>query len=109
MSVTGAHLPAQSHVLLGGGRVQTDDGDGLALGGVSGGDRVEGPDGGGVPDVRVGQVDDDVFRVSDVVELVDQVVAGGEEQFATDGVDAGVLVRVGDVDDLSQVKSMGVV
>ena len=47
----------------------------------------------------VGEVDDDVVGVAGVVELVDQVVAGGEEQLAADAVaadvDRAVAVDVG--------------
>ena len=69
--------------------VEPDDLDGLALALVLGGDGVEGGDGGGVPDVGVGEVDDDVVGVVGVVELGVEVVAGGEEQLAGDPVDGG--------------------
>src|SRR5680860_1805938 len=86
------------------GVVEADDLDGLALAAVLGRDRVQGGDGGGVPDVGVGQVDDDVRRGAGIVELVDEVVAGGEEQLTVDGIDASFLVRVGHVDDLDEVR-----
>ena len=73
---------------LGAGVVEPDDLDGLALALVLGGDRVERGDGGGVPDVGVGQVDDDPVGVLGVLELGVEVVAGGEEQLAGDAVDA---------------------
>ncbi|MGB7980006.1 MAG: hypothetical protein WCF36_04350 [Candidatus Nanopelagicales bacterium] len=82
--------------------VESDDAYVLALVVVLGGDGVEGGDGGCVPDVGLGQVDDHVLGVADVVELVDEVVAGGEAQLAEDAVDAGVVVGVGDVDDLGE-------
>ena len=70
--------------------VHADDGHRLALRCVLGGDRIQRGDGGGVPDVRVAHVDDDVGGVAHVVELVHQVIAGGEEQLSPDRVDAGV-------------------
>nr|WP_243760831.1 hypothetical protein [Propioniciclava sp. MC1595] len=58
---------------------------------------VQGGDGRGVPDVAVGEVDDEPIRVAQVVELVDQIVAGGEEHLAAHLVRAhpgrGVGVR----------------
>ncbi len=84
------------------GVVQAPDLHPLALGGVLGLDGVQRRHGGGVPDVRVGHVDDHVLGVAGVVELVDQIVAGGEEQLAADLVDPASVV-LGDVDDLGEV------
>ncbi len=62
--------------------VEADYLDLLTLSPVFGGDGVESGDTGGIPDVRFGHVDHHPVRITDVVELVDKVVARGEEQFA---------------------------
>src|SRR5690606_35409842 len=61
-------------------------------------------DGGGVPDVGAGEGDDDVVGVVLVVELVDEVVGGGEEQLAGDRVDDLLAVRVDHAGDIGQVR-----
>ena len=79
---------------------EPDDLDGLALALVLGGDGVERGDRGRVPDVRRRQVDDDAVGVVGILELGVEVVAGGEEELAGDGVDRGD-VAVGVLDELA--------
>src|SRR5690349_11735572 len=70
---------------------------------VFGGDGVECGDGGGVPDGGFGQVDHDVVGVVGVVELEDEVVAGGEEELAVHSVDLRCALGIehaGDLDDV---------
>ena len=99
-SVPPAEVAGQALVALGAGVVEADDGDVLALAGVLG--RMASS----VATVEASQMwEPDMsmttsFGVADVVELVDEVVAGGEEQLAVDGVDAGCPSSgCGDVDD----------
>src|SRR4051794_11570014 len=79
----------QAAVSFGAGVVEADDLRGLALALVLGGDGVECGDGGGVPNVGVGEVNDDLVGVVGVLELGVQVVAGGEEQFTGHSIDRG--------------------
>src|SRR3954469_21242337 len=85
------------------GCVQPDDLDVLAALRVLELDGVERGDRGGVEDLGLAEVDDDVLRVTGIVELVDEIVAGGEEQRALDRIDPGVRVGMVDVDDLGEV------
>lgn len=80
--VGGVQHPGEPVVTLGGILVEANDFDVLAPGVVLGGDRVQRGDGGRTPDVGVRHVDDDDIRIPGVVELVDQVIAGGEKQLA---------------------------
>src|SRR5699024_6034304 len=72
--------------------------------------RIEGRDGRGVPDVGLGEVDDHRRGIAGVVELVDEIVAGGPEQLALHGVAAdvdgavAVDVRLPDLLDADQVR-----
>jgi hypothetical protein len=75
MSVAGVELAGQASVQAGASLVHAGQLGGLAVAGVVDHDPVEGGDRGGVPDVRVGQVDDDPRRVAEVVEVVGQVAA----------------------------------
>lgn len=86
-SVTAGEFAGESAVEVGTRVVQADDLHVLATLGVLRPDGVQRGDGGGVPDVGGGQVDDDLVGVACVVEPADEVVGGGEEQLAGDGVD----------------------
>jgi hypothetical protein len=96
-------LAGQGAVHASAGLVEADDLNRLAAGGVLGLHGVQRGDAGGVPDVRVGQVDDDVVGIAGVVEPGDQVVAGGEEQLPGDGVQGMAAVGVDDGGDLRQM------
>src|SRR5690606_20964380 len=88
-SVRAGQMPGKPLVPCRGRRVQADDPRRLAARGVLGGDRVQRGHRRGVPDVRPRQVDDHLVRVAHVVELIHEIVAGGEEQLAAHLVDAG--------------------
>src|SRR5690606_41150896 len=67
-SVASGQFAAEGVVHAGAVPVEADDLDLLAAFLVLGGDGVEGGNGGGVPDVGVGEVDDHVVGITGVVE-----------------------------------------
>ena len=64
--VSAGEVAGKALVPLLAGVVETDDGDVLALGLVLGMDGVQRSDRGGIPDMRLRQVSDDVLGVADV-------------------------------------------
>src|SRR5699024_10380912 len=81
-SEPGAELAREPLEALEARTVEADDAHLLVAGGVLRLHRIEGGDGRGVPDVGLGEVDDHRRGVAGVVELVDEIVAGGPEQLA---------------------------
>ena len=91
-SVRRGEVAGDPAVELGAVLVETDQLRVDVVGGELGHDGVERGDRRGVPDVGVGEVDDGPVDLVGVVEEVQQLVGGGEEQLAGDVVDPGAAI-----------------
>src|SRR4051794_41166029 len=89
---SGAELAGQPLVERGTALVEPDERDGGAMIAVFGFDRVQRRDARSVPDLGMGEIDQDALRVDTVGEALDQIVAAAEEKWTVNVVANGKAI-----------------